>query len=405
MVTVVGARNAAIFAGRMAEKSPFTIGYITVDDPHDRRSWSGTHHFLLRALEERYGTVLTHGPLRPQPELFFCQALNRAALLLLGKRFNYRDSFLMARAYRRVLRRRVRARPVDLLIAPAGLTTTALLDVGVPIVHINDRSIAGALGYHRILKDLFAFSRREGLELERRALRNAALTVYASAWAADAARRAEPAAASKVQVIPFGVNLPAPPPPPAQRTFPDGPVRLLFIGSKWEEKGGPIAYDALLELKRRGVQATLTVCGSTPPPRFDDPDLVRAGFLDKNDPAQLARLQELLRTADLLIVPTRFEAYGIVFCEAAAYGVPALATRTGGVPTIIEDGITGLLFEPGEGGAAYATRIHALVENPERWQAMRTAARQRFERHFTWPAFVQALEDQLVAFGLINNSR
>ncbi|HRQ86246.1 MAG TPA: glycosyltransferase, partial [Flavobacteriales bacterium] len=70
-------------------------------------------------------------------------------------------------------------------------------------------------------------------------------------------------------------------------------------------------------------------------PEFNDPDLVREGFLNKNLPADMARLEHHLRTADFLILPTRFEAYGIVFCEAAAYGLPALASRTGGVPTIV----------------------------------------------------------------------
>lgn len=386
-------------------KRPLTVGYITVDDPHDRRSWSGTHHFLLNALRDRFEEVLPLGPLKPQPALFIGQTLNQLSLKLLGKRFNYRDSFLLARAYDRLLRKRMRGKRFDLLVAPAGLTTVALLKADVPIVHINDRCLAGALDYHMILRDLLPFSQRDGLALEQRTLRRAALTLYASDWATEAARQAVPAAAERIHTVPFGVNLPALPPPPTQRRFPDGPVRLLFIGTKWEEKGGPIAYDALLELKRRGVQATLTVCGSTPPPQYNDPDLVRAGFLDKNDPGQLGRLQELLRTADFLIVPTRFEAYGIVFCEAAAYGVPALATRTGGVPTIIADRITGFLFAPEQGGADYADRIHELVQHPERWQTMRTAARERFEQHFTWPAFVRAMEDHLVSAGLINNVR
>jgi len=384
---------------------PPRIGYITVDDPLDRRTWSGTNYYLMKALEERFGDVVPLGPLKPQPELFIGQAVNQAALRVAGKRFNYRDSFLLARAYRRVLRQRIREERFSLLVAPAGLTTMALLDTDVPTVHINDRCLAGALDYHGILRDLLPFSERDGLALEQRTLHRAALNVYASAWAADAARRAAPGAATRIRTIPFGVNLPAPPPPPVARSFPDGPLRLLFIGTKWEEKGGPIAYDALLELKRRGVPATLTVCGCAPPPSLNDPDLVRAGFLNKNDPAQLARLQDLLRTADLLIVPTRFEAYGIVFCEAAAYGVPALATRTGGVPTIIADGVTGFLFDTEQEGLAYAQRAHELVLRPERWQEMRVAARQRFEQYFTWPAFVDTMAGQLASLGLISNSR
>src|SRR5690606_18155207 len=215
--------------------------------------------------EERFLEVVPLAPMEPQPEQFIGQAFNQITLKVLGKRFNHRDSCLLARAYRRVLHRRMRGRHFDLLVAPAGLTAVALLDTDVPIVHINDRCLAGALGYHAILRDLLPFSQREGLALEQRTLGEATLNIYASHWAADAARLVAPDLPGRIHTIPFGVNLPLIPPIPAARAFPEGPLRLLFIGTKWVEKGGPIAYDALQALKRQGIKATLTVCGSMPP--------------------------------------------------------------------------------------------------------------------------------------------
>ncbi|HRH37180.1 MAG TPA: glycosyltransferase, partial [Flavobacteriales bacterium] len=156
-------------------------------------------------------------------------------------------------------------------------------------------------------------------------------------------------------------------------------------------KGGPTAYGALQELKRRGSDAQLVVCGCTPPPEFDDADMVREGFLNKNLPEDAEKLAHHLRTADLLILPTRFEAYGLVFCEAAAYGLPVLATRTGGVPTIVQHGETGFLLDPTADGLAYAERIMHLLAHPEDWQAMRTKARQRYEALLNWDAFMEQL--------------
>ncbi len=370
-------------------KLPITVGYVSVDDPNDRRSWSGTNYFLLRALQEQVVSVKLIGPLRPQPELFLCQAINKVMLGTVGKRFNYRDSFVMAKSYARMLGPQLH--DVDLIIAPAGLATTALLRTTAPIIHINDRCIAGALGYHRILNDLAAFSRQESLALEQQALKNAALTVYASQWAADAAKQAAPEQAFKVRVVPFGANLEHMPPPPAARSFPAERIKLLFLGVNWVDKGGPIALQALLELKRRGVAAQLVVCGCMPPSSVTDADMICEGFLDKNDPAQAKRLEDHLRTADMLILPTRFEAYGIVCCEAAAYGLPVLATRTGGIPTIVQDGVTGHLFDMNEDGVAYADRVQQLVQAPDTWQTMRTVARKRFEEVLNWTAFTREL--------------
>ena len=386
-------------------KRPLTIGYITVDDPRDRRSWSGTNSFLLDALEHEVERVVILGPLKPQPILFLCRVFNQITLRLLGKRFNYRDSFLLSRAYARILHHRIAQQPLDLLIAPAGLATTAMLKTSVPIVYFNDRSVAGALDYHKVLKDLLTFSREQSLALEKAAIENASLVVYASQWAADAATTAVPSAAQKIKVVPMGANLLEIPPAPSPRDFPPTKLKLLLLGVNWEDKGGPIAYEALVELKRRGHSVQLVVCGCEPPASCNDVDLVREGFLNKNVPAEMDRLVQHLRTADVLVVPTRFEAYGIVFCEAAAYGLPVMATRTGGVPTIVQEGVTGNLFSLEQGGRAYADAIEALINDPAKWQAMRNSARKRYEDVLNWDAFVERVFAHVEEAGLISKER
>jgi glycosyltransferase involved in cell wall biosynthesis len=396
---------ATNFAHPMQEpmKWPITVGYLTEEDPLDRRTWSGTNHFLLRALEDRVQAVRILGPVRPQPALFLCRLMNQVLLRTTGQRFNYRASFRMARAFAKALRNRLAG--LDLIIAPAGMATTALLPQGVPVVYINDRCLAGALDYHSILTGLAAFSRREGLAVEEQAFQRAALVVFSSHWAAEAAKAADPQVASKLAVIPFGANLEVPPPPPSPRSFPGTPLKLLMIGVNWEEKGGPVAYRTLQALKARGHAAQLVVCGCMPPLDCDDPDLVREGFLDKNVPADRARLEEHLRTADLLLLPTRFEAFGIVFCEAAAFGIPVLASNTGGIPTPVLHGTTGWLFGMDADGQDYADRIEQLMKDPEKWQDMRAQARARYEAHLNWPAFVEDLLQRVQAEGLSSNAR
>lgn len=381
-----------------------TIAYVTTEDANDKRSWSGIHFHLAEELRRQGHRLVLIGPLRPQPLLFLLRAFNQVTLRLLGKRFHYRDSPILSRAYARIIARRLRGTNPDIILAPAGLAAIAKLKSDVPIIHFNDRSIAGAVGYHSILKDPFGWSLRQSLELEREALRNAALTVYTSEWAAEGARKSEASSASRICVIPMGANL-GQVPAPGQRAFPTEVLKLLLIGVQWENKGGPIAVDVLRELGRRGINAQLIVCGCDVPKEVSDKNIVREGFLSKSDPRQRALLQEHLGTADLFILPTRFEAYGIAFCEAAAYGVPALGSRTGGVPTIVREGETGFLFDLEESAVAYVDRIEQLVRDPALWQRMRTAARKRYEEHFTWEAFVQRLMSEVEASGLVNSAR
>lgn len=384
---------------------PLTIAYVTVDDANDKRSWSGIHYHLAEELRAQGHRLVLIGPLRPKPLLFLLRVFNQVTLRLFGKRFHYRDSPILSKAYAPIIFNRMRATKADIILAPAGLAAIAKLKTDIPIVHFNDRSLAGAVGYHSILKDPFAWSLRQSLALEREALRNAALTVYTSEWAAVGARKSEPSVAQRIRVIPMGANLVSDPPSPEPRGFPPPVIKLLMIGVHWENKGGPVAIEALRELGRRGIDTQLVVCGCEVPEEISDGNVVREGFLNKNDPRQRARLEEHLRTADLFILPTRFEAYGIAFCEAAAYGIPVLGSRTGGVPTIVREGETGFLFDLDEGADAYADRIEQLVRDPATWQRMRSAARKRYEEHFTWKAFVQRLMAEVEAAGLVKSER
>ncbi len=386
----------------MRVERPLSIGFLTVEDADDRRSWSGSNWYLKRALEAQGAQVVPLGPLRPQPVLFFCRVLNQISLRLLGKRFHYRDSFVLSKAYARIVARRLRHQRVDVVLAPAGLSAIALLKTDVPIIHFNDRCLAGALEYHNILKGLLAWSQEQSLALERIALKRAALTVYASEWAAQAARKAVPEVAQRIVTLPMGANLDRVPEAPSDAAFPPEKLKLLFVGVDWENKGGPIAFQALQELTRRGYRAELVVCGCTPPADLNDPDMVREGFLHKGVHEHAAKLDRHFRTAHFFILPTRFEAYGIVFCEAAAYGLPALGTRTGGVPTIVVEGRTGLLFGPEQDGVHYADAIEGLLHRPTEWQAMRNAARERFLSTLTWEAFTKQL---LVQMRSLSSSR
>ncbi|MDQ3102181.1 MAG: glycosyltransferase [Bacteroidota bacterium] len=277
------------------------IGYITIEDPEDRKGWSGTNYHLLRALE-REAHVVALGPLEPWVRNVL-SASNYLLLRTTRKRFNYRDSITLSRAYAEILHEKLKNGEFDLLIAPAGLAAIAHLETDVPIVHINDRCLAGALDYHKILSGLFDFSKKEGMEIERMALSRAALNIYGSHWAADQAREHYPDLQEKITVIPFGANLDVFPEEPLERPLAQ-PLKLLFLGVKWEEKGGPIAYGALKKLRAQGISAKLVICGCSPP-IADDPDVLVEGFLDKGSPTQRAVLEDHMRTADLLIIPTR----------------------------------------------------------------------------------------------------
>jgi N-acetyl-alpha-D-glucosaminyl L-malate synthase BshA len=129
------------------------------------------------------------------------------------------------------------------------------------------------------------------------------------------------------------------------------PARLLMIGD------GPDRSAAEWIAHRKGIQD-------------------RVHFLGKQD-----SVSDILPLADLLLMPSELESFGLVALEAMACRVPTIATRVGGVPEVIDDGVTGRLFDVGDvdGMAEAAVEI---LRDPGRYEAMAGAARHAAQSRF-----------------------
>jgi glycosyltransferase involved in cell wall biosynthesis len=190
-------------------------------------------------------------------------------------------------------------------------------------------------------------------------------------------------------VVPFGANLERLPEHTAVEASiaarPLDVCRLLWVGVDWKRKGGPQTLEIATAMHAAGVSVELTLVGCEPPDRSALPSWVRVeGFISKREPAGEARLAALFARSHFFVMPSNAEAYGLVYAEAAAFGVPAVAIRTGGVPTIIVDGETGLLEAPDAGAERYAIRMLALLRDRAAYERMARAARSRAEAKLNW---------------------
>ena len=102
----------------------------------------------------------------------------------------------------------------------------------------------------------------------------------------------------------------------------------------------------------------------------------RVHFLGKQE-----RVNELLPLADILLMPSELESFGLAALEAMACKVPSIATRVGGVPELIDDGETGLLYEVGDVDGMAAGAL-SLLRDRERLDAMREAGRRTAQKRF-----------------------
>ncbi len=136
---------------------------------------------------------------------------------------------------------------------------------------------------------------------------------------------------------------------------------LLFVGRLVSVKGADLAVEALRRLRKRGIDTTLTICGDGPErdaleQQVRDADLEDSiTFEGWTEPDELAAHY---RRAELLLVPSRYEPFGIVALEAIASGCPVVAAETGGLPEAVGD--CGLLVPPDDAEALADATERAL---------------------------------------------
>jgi glycosyltransferase involved in cell wall biosynthesis len=102
-------------------------------------------------------------------------------------------------------------------------------------------------------------------------------------------------------------------------------------------------------------------------------------------------IADLMCAADLVVVPSVAEAFGLVLAEALYLGRPVVATRAGGIPEIIDDGVDGVLVEPGD-SAALAKAIANALDDPDRARVMAGRGRDKVAARFSFEGMTRAYE-------------
>jgi glycosyltransferase involved in cell wall biosynthesis len=159
----------------------------------------------------------------------------------------------------------------------------------------------------------------------------------------------------------------------------DEEMVALFVGGDWHRKGLGIALEALV-----GAPDTiLWIVGRGDVEAFR----ARAERLGIGGRVRFIGAQRdverFYRTADVLVLPSRYEAFPLVSLEAAACGLPLLVTRVNGVTELIGDAEAGWILE--RSGEAFARALRVLAADPERRLRMGREARRRAEA-FPWEA-------------------
>jgi len=223
-----------------------------------------------------------------------------------------------------------------------------------------------------------------------------------SAFLRDETYRAFSCVGCDVRVIPNFVNLEEYHPVAGPRTEALAPAdhKLITHVSNFREVKRVKDVVRVFARISRAMPATLLMVGDGP----DRPDAEREAeelgvtsavrFLGRLD-----SVETLLQATDLFLLPSQTESFGLAALEAMACGAPVVASRAGGLPEVVDDGMNGIL-EPVGSVEAMGRRAIELLRDPKRHQAMRDAAvakAQEFSADRIVPQY-EALYEEVVAW-------
>lgn len=213
------------------------------------------------------------------------------------------------------------------------------------------------------------------------------------AISSQVAQALEPFAPGRVRTVHDGVPLPSEQHPGA---WPPEPPSVGFYGGYDERKGGEV-FVRMAALARRGVpSARFTFYGVAAPSQVPFRDALRRLAVSSGLSGDAMRFEETREYGStfgghsVVVMPSVREGLGLVALDAMAHGVSVVASRTGGLTDVVDDGASGTLVRVGDVDG-FAAAVVGIIGDPWVTAAMGAVARQRVEERFTVESAVSGL--------------
>ena len=367
------------------------LAFVSIHDANSVHANSGTIFNISQGML-RHGVQIEYiGPLSPQVNaLNLCRYVINKHILNQND-FPQRDpGFLLH--YARQVERKLSDMDVDLVFG-SGTLPLSYLNTDIPIIFWTDCTFANLLNYYPKYCNLSARSIRDGHAADRAMYARCDRAFFASEWAANSAIRDYGLSPDKAFVVPRGANVPGASNSEEARALIESRTRdrcvLLFVGVDWERKGGAIAAETARIMNERGIPTELRVIGCQPQRPYRTTNFISyLGRISKSTREGMERFVKAMSESHFMIMPSRAEAYGIAYLEAAAYGVPSLATRTGGTGNAVTGGVSGLLFEREDNAEIYAREASKYFTDHALYKELACSAYADYASRSSWDTTV-----------------
>lgn len=375
------------------------ILYITTFKMNDSIASSGTVNAVKKALELAGNEVTVIDNLKRPVEW---EIVAKIASKVTKKNFDIVREPSVLKKFDKEIQKRAAQVEYDIVFSQSSILC-AYYSGEKPIVFYTDATLGGMLNYYWDERKWVKSNLNHAKQVENLAMKNADKIILASQWAVDTAIEFHNANPEKCIAINRGANI------IHQLKDSDievnvlsrtamtktGQYKMLFVGRDWERKGGPVALEIVRELNKRGKKTKLVVVGCKPLIDDDRKEYVElVGFLNKDNPEQNQKLQNLYLTSDFYLQPSRQECQGIAYTEASAFGLPAIATNTGGVGDVVTPK-NGILMDFNAEISEYVNSILCYLDNPQKYHDLAFGAFEFYQTTLNWTSVGERLTREL----------
>jgi len=377
-------------------KNKKSILILVRDNASSTKTWSGIPFHIIRILKDYGHNVEVFDNLGfPRSPLWrFRRLVGKISSVFAPKYYSEISSSYYGKKINQFLKSS--KKNYDFILAIDFLEGILDVKTEIPILVYRDASYAllNKLSYPG-----FESFDEEGkkilFSLEKKCLRKVSKMLFTSSWAINETLDFYPELQKeKFFVQPFSSQL-YPPPTNDDWEIRDiskaDVIKFLFVGRDWDRKGGEDSVKILQQLTKKMKKVHLTIVGHKPETKNFGFSCEVIENLDVSVKSDFELLKSLYKNSHFFILPTKIEAFGIVFSEAMSLGLPVITRNVCAIPEILSDGKEGFLIQDSESLDIITDKISEFIEDPEKYKQMQENASRRFLEHFHPKLWVKRL--------------
>ncbi len=368
------------------------IAYITTGTPHDKNSWSGTNYYVKKALEDQGHQV--YCIYKYKKNITLKDVIYKLWAKLRKKRYQADRTLQNSKKWGIFIQSHLTP-DTDAIISLSTIPI-AFLKTNIPIFIYIDGIYEYMLkqGFNGVINNP-----KEAHKIEQKALDNCSKILTSSIASSEVILKDYNVSQNKISIIPLGANLDEIPLESKILSNIKSKsmkiCKILFVGVDWERKGTNIVIQTVKALHESNFPIELHLVGLKKIPIHLPEYIINHGYISKMDPLGFSKITKLYLESHFLFVPSLGEAYGLVFSEASAFGLPSISHSVGGIPTIIKNGENGQLFRIGTSPEEFADYIKKIFNNEKEYKRLAIKSYSRFKDELNWTVNGQRISNIL----------